>query len=184
MKPFNPEQSEEWVEARLEAFLDGTLPPEEAALMAHLLDEEEGLGEAFLLAERVKTALNDLPSYHYPTHLTDQVLAQARRRPGAYGLRSFWQQFQALDRGMLRPALALATFVAVVFLGGLFGRQPAQTSAQAEVDQATLEVKWALAYLSEVGRQTGTSVRKVALEPHVMIPAQKTVGTIMQHKNQ
>jgi hypothetical protein len=45
----------------------------------------------------------------------------------------------------------------------------------AEVQQALTEVRWTLAYLSEVGQQTGASVRDEVLERHVVASIHRAV---------
>lgn len=176
-----------WGEAHLDAFLDGDLPPDEAAAFARLLQEDDDLAAERWLAGQVRDGLRALPRPVCPPAVTQAVLAEARR--------STWRSRQERFVGRLldawlslwQPALVTAALVGVVVTAALVGRVPAPpppTAHAAEVEAALAEAKWTLAYLSEVGRHTGRSVRHEVLEAHVVAPVQEAVGALLDAETQ
>ena len=79
----------------------------------------------------------------------------------------------------------MAALVLLVVAGALIGRPapPTQPYADADVQQALEEVRWTLALLSEVGRQTGNSVRQDVLQERIVTPVQDALGTPNSDKN-
>lgn len=169
------------MDARLEAFLDGTLPAADREACAAALRADPAWQAELALARRIRQGLHALPVEPCPPAVTAAVLAHARRHaaPPWPERLAAWIDAQAAVLG--RPVLAMAVLVLVVVAASLVGRpQPApQTLAaasEAEVEQALAEVRWTLAYLSEVGRQTGRSVRRDVLEERVVAPVHEAIA--------
>lgn len=178
----------QWADDRLEAYLDGELSPDEAARVERVLDASPPLRAALGAAVRVQDELRLMPQPLAPRGFAEGVLAEVTRRreatlPGRLRLaasRAAQATSEAL-RATWRPSLAAAMLLLLVLSGVLFGRStPAPAAESAEVRQATDEVKWVLAYLSQVGREAGAVVREDVLEQHVVRPVQSALGTILE----
>lgn len=103
------------------------------------------------------------------------------RSAGRRNVRTVWTE-------VLRPSLATAALVALVVAAALIGRVPTTPprdppataeATPAEVRQALADARWALAYVSDIGRRTGRSIRQEVLEERVAAPVQRAVGTAL-----
>src|SRR5690606_11552303 len=125
-----------WAEARLEAFIDGTLPDEEARRVEYLIERDAGLREQARLAMVIREHMADLAAPPCPPEVVQTVLATAAReatlrdlRPHSApsGLAAVTGWLQQLRKPMLRPALAIgfaaALLVAVALVLRLDGRR-------------------------------------------------------------
>jgi len=100
---------------------------------------------------------------------------------------SYWTTY-------VRPALTTAALVLLVVAAALVGGSPrdaarvaehapdpasmrAPEATPAEVDRALQEARWALAYVSNVGRRAGRSIRQEVLEERVSEPVQRAIET-------
>lgn len=174
--------SNDWIDDRIEAYLDGELPTEEetlfeeAILTQDLTSEVDWVDELFL-ARQVRAGLRGLPDLACPPAVTEAVMAQSRQLA-----RVAWQErlrlwFRQQWTVIWQPALAMSMLLLIVVSSSLIGRtDTTDTFAQAEVDQALAEVQWTLAYLSEMGRETGKSVRHDVIESRVVEPMQSVFG--------
>jgi len=170
------------MDEHVEAYLDGDLPLPDATRFEHGLAGEDW-AEAVDLARQIQAGLQAQPQLFCPPHVTQTVLREVRRRARASWIQRLQARAEARWRAMWQPALAMAVLVTLVVSAALVGRTPpAPGYEQAEVAVALEDVKWTLAYLSEVGRQTGRSVRRDVLEPHVVEPMQRAVGIVMDHR--
>jgi anti-sigma factor RsiW len=173
----DPNPSPDWAGAPLEAYLDGELSSEEAALLERLLTEDEALQAELDLARSIQAALRGLPAAACPPHVAPAVIAETRatwRRQRVAQLAAWWA-------GLWQPAVAMSILVALVVLAALLGRPapgPPPAAQAAELEQAMEDVKWTLAFLSEVGRQTGSAVRHDVLQPHVVLPVQEALSRL------
>ena len=171
----------DWMDDRVEAFLDGDLPPEEAARFSAQRAAEPDWDAEVFLARRVRDGLRAFHQPVCPPDLTHAVLAAVRRvdRPGRWAQLRAWVDLHWST--FLQPSLGMALVAGLVVMASLFVQPEATTSpnaadvSSAEVQAALDEAKWALAYLSEVGRQTGRSVRHDVLENHVVAPVQEAL---------
>ena len=179
MRRFEPNDPRTWADDRVEAFLDGDLAALEAEAFDHALADDADCEAELFLATRIRTELRALPRPACPPAVTRAVIAQARRdvrRARPERLRAW------LDRWWTpfwQPSLAMALLLALVFTASLVGRPAAPAADAARVEAALAEAKWTLAYLSQVGRQTGRSVRHDVLEHRVVEPVQAALGTIL-----
>ncbi len=174
MQPFNPSPPHDWMDDRLEAYLDGDLTPEEAARFERGLSGDDWAAE-LRRAASIRDGLHAMPLPECPPHVTRAVLREARRRARAEWLHRTREGLTHAWRLTARPALAMAVLVALVVVAALVTRPP-RPAPGVEVEHALAEVKWTLAYLSEVGRQTGASVHRDVLDAHVFGPMHEALG--------
>lgn len=172
---------------RVEEYLDGLLEEDERAEFERHLASDETRMDDLLLARRIRDELRALPLPACPPAVTRAVLAEVRREARADAL----QRLRRLAPAVLydgaarwRPVLAMAALAVLVASAAVVGRlpepRPYPTSATpAEVRQALAEAKWALGYVSELGRATARSVRHDVLETRVVAPMQQALGTIV-----
>lgn len=183
MTMFDPNQ----FDVSLEAYLDGELSAADARRLEAFAASDDEAGRELRLARTVQQRLRGLPGPTCPPEVTRAVLSRARadaRRSYAARLRTAavlsWST-------IVRPSLAVGVFVAAIVAGALIGRSPADeppTTAAAsyeatpqEVEQALNDAKWALAYLSDVGRRTATTIRDDVLDQHVIQPVNRALNT-------
>ena len=179
-------------EERLEAYLDGELASEEARLLEAFAAVDTEAGRELHLAQAVQERIRALPQPICPPDVTSKVLAEARadaRRSFVARLRSAASASWAT---ILRPSLTMGAFVALIVGGTLIARSPnalspnveppttgGSTAAAAtpqEVAQGLDDAKWALAYLSNVGRRTATTIRDDVLDEHVVQPVNRAIN--------
>lgn len=170
-----------WLDDRVEAFVDGTLPADELRRFESALTAEPALRDEIDLARMIGRELPNLGSARCPDHVVSGIMRDVRRDIR----QSFTTRLvSALKEGIqprLRPVLAMVLLVAVVVSSSLVRRAPETPPvASAEVTQALDEVKWTLAVLSDVGRQTGRSMRSDVLEPHVVQPIERSLNEVIQ----
>ncbi|HYE96083.1 MAG TPA: zf-HC2 domain-containing protein [Rubricoccaceae bacterium] len=163
---------------RLDAWLDGLLPTEEAAIFeAHLTTCAVCAAEV-ALARRLQTALHDLPAEPCPDEVYNAALEriaaldrQAPNRQPVAGPRKVRLRRAAWVALPLALALALA-----VFLWPRLRPAPEAEYTAAEIEAARAEVEYALALVSEVGRETGVFLQEDVLAPHVVEPVQESLN--------
>ena len=81
----------------------------------------------------------------------------------------------------------MAVLVMIVVSGVLVGHPPVQQQesiSQAEVEQALAEARWALAYISYVSKETGSSVRSEVLEAHVVRPFRHALDAALNEQSE
>lgn len=185
----------EWVQQRLEALVDGELEgTQEASLRQHLASCapcREAHAEAVQLALR----LRELPELACPPEVSQAVLAQAAAEQGAAQagepatVRAFPAPTAARSPAVPAtfnrwlPALAIAAMI-VTTIGGAFFFYPRSTPSAStsetveltpqEVAEAEIELKLALAYLAEVGRNAGIAVRDEMVQ-NIFAPTHKAL---------
>lgn len=171
-----------WIDERLEAYLDGDLPDDEqAAVEQHLAADPSWEAEA-RLARQVRDALQALPQPTCPDRVTRTVLAEARRRQRATRLDRLRTWVEEVWLSLWQPALAMSVLLLLIASALLLGPPPQPASSVAEqedVQQALDEVRWTLAYLSEVSQQAGSSVRDEVLGRHVVTPVHRAVRPLV-----
>ena len=146
----------DWMEDRIEAYLDGDLPEAERARFEALMALEPWQREV-ALAIRVRDTLRSSPQPACPPHVVRSVVWQAR-----------WARFMEylgdFRLPALRPALVAAVLIVAAFAALWINRTPPADVSQAEIEQALSDVKWTLGYVSKTGRLTGASLHD-ALTP-------------------
>ncbi|NBC17626.1 MAG: hypothetical protein GVY18_09970 [Bacteroidetes bacterium] len=177
-----PTPTSDWIDDRIDAYLDGDLPEDErAAVEQHLAVHPDAKAEV-TLARRVRDGLRALPEPTCPDRVTRTVLAEVHRRQRADRFQRLraWIERQWLQ--FWQPALAMSVLLLLIATALLVG-QPPQPSpnavADAEVQHALDEVRWTLAYLSDVSQQAGASVRDEVLERRVVAPMHRAVHPLV-----
>ena len=179
-------------EERIEAYLDGELSDEDARRLEAFAAVNAEAGRELHLAKAVQERIRAMPQPICPPDVTRSVLAEARadaRRSFVARLRSAASESWTT---ILRPSLTMGVFVALIVAGTLIGRSPSayspydephaagETTAAAatpqEVAQGLDDAKWALAYLSNVGRRTATTIRDDVLDEHVVRPVNRAIN--------
>ncbi|QXD15484.1 hypothetical protein GQ464_000585 [Rhodocaloribacter litoris] len=164
MQPFDPLPEPE--DDLIERYLDGDLSPGAAAALERRL-ADAGRSEVLRLAERIRDDLRTLPVPSCPPHVTRAVLQAARQRARRDRRRHGHPQDR---RCTWQPVLAMVLLLGLALVAALIGR-PAQPSPDdPAIQRALVEVKWTLALVSEVGRQTGASVSRAMLGPRTDLP--------------
>jgi anti-sigma factor RsiW len=170
-----PPLSDHWLDERLEAFVDGELPEAEHEAFESLAADPTWSGRIHT-AVRIRDGLRSLPIEACPEHVTRAVLAEARRRNERWHPGRVVAWIDEHFAPLWQPVVAMTALLAIV-VGSLFvGRAPETFAERAEVEQALADVRWTLAYLSEVGRQTGETVRHDVIENRVVQPVRQALG--------
>jgi len=145
-----------WMDNQVEAYLDGDLSPDERVhFESHMTGES--WEEEVEKADRIRHGLRALATPKCPEKVSQSVLSLARRDTLS----------SLLDwRTAVRPALAMTVLIILVLSVSLYSRHADRTPRRdAVVERALTDVKWTLAFLSEVSRDAGASVRRDVLEP-------------------
>ena len=169
---------QDWMDARVEAYLDDALPADERVRFEQGLADAHWDAELFL-ARQIRDGLRALPEPVCPPDVTAAVLAQVRREARASWLERFHAWMQQQFMVLWQPALAMTVVLMLVVSAALIGRPtpPAPAYAEAEVEQALAEIKLALGYVSEASRQTGKVVRDDVI-------AERVVGRMLNTRQQ
>ena len=192
MKQHNHSLDHEWMDARVEAYVDGELPADEHDRFEAMLDTHPEWQKQVHYAQRIRTELQALPHASCPPQVTDAVFQHTRQQTnGAAATENWWNWvWRELDIEMhtgWKPALAFATLLLVVVTSSLLTDpqnpaglldQPVTTSQQysaAEVQAAETQAKWALAYIAKVGQETGSTVENEVLEDNLTAPMRRAL---------
>ena len=163
------------MDERVEAYVDGDLSPAERARF------ESGLRLHALWRARAEQAralrdeLHALPRLTCPPRVAEAVRAEVRRQQRTGRSERAPQRWLRLRQpAAWSSAVAIALLLAMVFAVLLRSPEPppspvptsssAPPFTDAEVEQATAEVAWTLAYLARIGEETGQAVEDVL--PH------------------
>ncbi len=164
-----------WMSDRIDAYLDGDLTIAERERFERLLAEDDRCAKEVALAERIRNEFHLIPEMLCPPYVVQAVLDQTHKADRQEGFAAWSTRIAEWLHAVWQPSLAMGLLLAIVVSGALIGR-PAQPAASDEVAYALAEVKWTLAYLSDVGKQTGESVRRDVLEAHVVQPVYNALG--------
>lgn len=190
LHPIDPDDA--WLDTRVEAFVDGELPPDEQAAFERALADDDRWLDALAEAQHVRRGLKAHVPSPCPEALTQRILraaAHTPRRPAPRKARA-GRDRTASRRGPSRRATALGAAVLTCVLAASAVLWPARRApepppldlamlhAEPDVQQALAEAKWTLAYLSDLGREAGTSVRRSAIVP-LMPPVEKAVDGVL-----
>ena len=180
-------ESHEWLDDRIEAYLDGSLPPHELQRFKALAAENDDVQHAIDVARLISASLRSIPDEPCPDFVPKNVMAHVR-----HDLRkSAWQRVESFFMGIrityLKPVFAVAALVLIVVsstqIGGQSGGQIGGQSLQseAEVSQALDDVKWTLAFLSGVGKNTGTTVKANVIEDQMVGPMSRSFNVLSEN---
>jgi anti-sigma factor (TIGR02949 family) len=183
----------EWALERLEAHIDGELPPEEGSKLEAHLETCGSCTREMEHARRVRETLRAFPQKRCPDTVLETVMAQVDRETSRSGLFPSGRLSVFLQQA-LRPTAAAATLVLIIAMTVFIGQRQQHTGFdRAFVDDslefdpravalAEAEVKWTLAYISNIGRRAGLAIRDDAIYPGVVEPVKNAVETAFDKK--
>ena len=161
-----------WVRDNLDEHLEGVLPESQARLIADHLKSCDGCRNELLLAQKIQETFSRMEEKECPSAVRHRVLSTVRvknrkvQRSWSWKTIGNWLPFTR--RPLLAP-LAVAAMLAVVTFIGLQLRKPQPVDSR-ELARAEIEVKWTLAYLSEVSRKSSVFVGEEIISGQVLAP--------------
>lgn len=177
------EKTIEWMDQRIEPYLDGELPPTEVKRFEKIVSSSETWQNEVRLARRIRSELQELRQPKCPPSVTRKVLERTQR-PG------FWQRLRSrlsLPKQLTgQPALAGGLVLLLIGFGMFVTRPdpaPPDRYSQAQIAQAQAEAKWAIAYLAHIGEQTGRTLHREVLSNRMIEPMQRTVNLLYNHES-
>jgi anti-sigma factor RsiW len=178
MNQFESQSPCEWMQERIDAYVDGDLSPAESAVADMHLTRCAACAEELHLARQVAGSLRALPAVRCPDSIPEAV----RARIGAagsvrWGVKPWpwyyrWQEFFK-SPAVIGVATALLFVVITAVMGNQQKPQPAYT--QAEIEEAELDAKLALAYLGKYTHRAGKTVRDDVFEQGLIAPIMRAV---------
>lgn len=181
-------------EASMEAYLDGDLSPADARALEEFADAHAEARQELRRAVLIQRQLRELSTPPCPPDVAPAVLAYARRDAQREALQEARRNARTSPAARLRslvaatwttiirPSLAVGALVALLIGSGMIFRPqpvtaPEQTAESAEeVESALQDAKWAIAYISDIGRRAATSFRDDVLEERVAVPVNQALG--------
>ena len=186
MKRPNAFSPEEWMDARVEAYVDGDLPDDEAQRFERTMQEHPYWEKQVRRARRIRDSLHEMQLPAAPPSLTHQILEHTSRAPQALpwwkqALQSLVQTWRALVSARRRPAVDYTVGLALVAVAVFFIVMPldrlqapdglTRTSSQlntpitapyseAEVERAETKAKWTLGFVAQVGENTSQTLQQ------------------------
>ncbi len=173
-------QHHDWMDARVEAYLDDALPAEERVRFEQMLADDDGWEAEVFLARQIRDGLRALPDLECPPAVTEAVLTRTRREVRDSWLERFHAWMQQQFSALWQPALAMSVVVLLVVSVSLIGRSTAPPPPDPAVAQALADVKMALGYVSQASRQTGKVVRNDVIAERVVGPVQNALNARQQ----
>jgi anti-sigma factor (TIGR02949 family) len=176
----------EWVLDKIDAFLDGDLTEDEASRTRAHLKQCSACSSELELAAVTRSAIRDLPAQHCPDAVTAAVMERIANEPVSKRPALHWWN-TLLGWRPLRPVAVAAALVLVVSMSVFIGQKQESPAPQfvngndtlefspEEVALAEAELKWTIAYISNVGRRAGLRVRDKAIYPHVVVPVKQAL---------
>lgn len=160
MSEYRPANNCDWFDERLEPWLDGELPADQAEALERHVDECRRCLQQYRLARRIQTGLQGLEQPSCPDSVIG-ILAE-RTRPRRRRLAP------ALAAGLMASALGLGVAWQMHRAGG-----PDAQPSRAELAEARAELGVALGYVSAAGRAAGRDVGSVLASEGVMRPIRR-----------
>jgi anti-sigma factor (TIGR02949 family) len=164
-------------EAFVEAYVDGELTPDEASRLRRHLERCPTCAAEIGLATTIRDGLRALPELDPPAAVLARVRELANE-PAAQKVVPFSPPTAA--RAPRRRWVVAATLAAmlVAVVGVRLATRPSappQASA-AEVQDATRQARFALAYIGRMSRHASETVRDEVIEQRVLLPATMSVA--------
>lgn len=168
---------------RIEAYVDGELPPDERATFERVLDDHPHWTQQVRQAKRIRNELNAMPVPACPPQVTQTVLAHTRSAGSPLNWstvwRQFWDRFDALTRLSWQPVAAMATLVLIVVASVWVSPAPTDLEttrySAAEVERAEAQAKWALAYVAQVGTETQGTLQREVFQEQIADPTRRAL---------
>ena len=180
----------------LDAYIDGDLSPVRTSSVENHLAGCSACRDEVQAAQRVRTALRQMPPREMPVRelparestarglFAGELPAPAAAAPGpAAQPQASRSPVTALRQPGHRPQwwrpLAVAALLAGVVLGAVrvFDRPTETPVTTADVARAELQVRWVMARLGEINRRTSARVREDVIEKSVVGPSARAVET-------
>jgi anti-sigma factor RsiW len=179
MTPTEKKTTCAWFRDRIDSFIDGELDTDELSVFETHSASCPSCREELELAQRVTAGLRDLPSQRCPDSVTDGVFGTIEPVHRQGPRESFLQRFFDRRGGLLRPAITGVALLIVIVSTVLIGRirNGMEAVPPAEIARAEAELKWTLAYVGDLGRRTGLTVRNDVLGERVVEPMRRAVHT-------
>lgn len=186
MKQPNASSQNEWMDARVEAYIDEALPEDEMRRFASVLHEESYWQAQVHHARRIQDTLHETRTPPVPPALTQQIFQQTSRSRHHESM-SWWKRtlqqmvhsWRALGAARRHPVFDYAVGLAFVGMAAFFiatplerGSNPASQQASQfnvstsapysaeEIRHATESAQWSLSELSELGTEATRSLRE------------------------
>ena len=187
----------DWMEERVEAYVDRSLPPHERALFESRLSEDPRWQESVTLSRRIRAELRGLETPPCPDEVVEAALVNVAARRGALrdgrstaalqrgagrsgsmasdrhpiaGIGRIGQAWKAAGSYPVWGVVVGILLVAAILVFRPGQNQDAAPPRQAEVDAAVADVKWTLAYLDGVSVRTGIVIREQVIAESVVRP--------------
>lgn len=144
-----------WFDERIEMFLDGELPENEARLFSAELAVNPALAAEVERATAITSHLRDMPSYRSPVDLADRL----ERMVGA----------EPPKKRRWIPAALAASVAAICAVGIAWNLQPNETRPNAEeLAAAERDLAVVMAYLDHAGDVASRSVGETVVEQGIL----------------
>ncbi|MCP4902828.1 MAG: hypothetical protein GY906_38190 [bacterium] len=156
----------------IEAFIDEDLECEQAAAMANHLSQCNACRQELEFAKKIVSGLHTLPDLRAPASIIENV-RQHRRRSW------FHVFFGPLFLANRRPALGVAAAMAVILIAvsaGLWRQQFVTPPIDPAVEQATSEVRLALAYVGKASQHAANDLRNELFRDRVVAPTLRSLS--------
>ena len=179
--------STEWMDARVEAYIDGDLPREERELFEQTLDADDAWAREVQCAQRIQDELHALPVHACPPQVTQAVMERTRgTAPSTWA--AWWERAKReLDIEFhlgWRPALISTALIMLVALSVYVSGPPdaantlPQTYSAAEIQRAEAQAEWTLAFIARIGQRTESKLRQDVIEPRLEQPVRRALDPI------
>lgn len=156
----------------LEPYLDGDLPPDEAARVAAHLERCPACAGERDLAAAVQRELRALPQHECPPEVLQKI-----RNAGAGEVVPFRPRLAGWP---VRLSLAAAVLALTVGGAAFFLQQRQDGPSPAEIAQATEEARFALAYIGKVNRKASLGLRDEVLRRRLVAPATRSLAQTLE----
>jgi anti-sigma factor RsiW len=177
MNEFESQNPCVWMQAHLEAYLDGDLSPTEVTIADLHLARCADCAAELKLARRVAGSLRSLPGQSCPARVTDTVRAHigaaGNRRYGVKPMPWYYRWQELFKRPLMIGAVTALFVVLTAVVGTRSPKQPQYTRAQ--IEEAEIEAKMALALVSEITSRAGVAIEKDVLSVPLVKPALRAV---------
>ncbi|NBC84816.1 MAG: hypothetical protein GVY25_01325 [Bacteroidetes bacterium] len=128
MKRPDAPSRDEWMDERVEAFVDGDLTGDEYATFTSILEKDSYWQTQVRQAERIQEELHELPEKPCPSDVTDAIFARTSRAQPAHAALPWWkdlmrqamQAWRALMTAHRRPVVDYAVGIALVGIAVFF----------------------------------------------------------------
>lgn len=165
----------DWLDDRVEAYVDGELSGADLERFEAALTESADLRASVATARRIREVMASMPLPKCPEPAVSEVLRLASDSRRSASMRD--RYIEALrPRRRLVHVFAIAAVVVAVAVGGSLVLR--DSGPQDEVKQGLADVKLALAYVGEAGRQAGDIVRIEVVDEGVVTPIRRAVSHV------